>query len=131
MLLAQRRWAQGLILVVLACTPGVCLVWLPDPYEQQYQMDLFFKRFYEGTPVALKDIGAGSYLAVIECVDLAGLANMGVARRILNGEYETRTSGEITEASARASGSCTTHGRRAHSGQLAPSWNLDNLQQRR
>jgi hypothetical protein len=73
-------------------------------YEQQYQMGLFLKRFYGGTPVALNDIGAASYLGDIECVDLAGLANMDVARRILNGVYENEDIKEITEASGASIG---------------------------
>ena len=68
-------------------------------YEQQYQMGLFVKQFYEGMPVALNDIGAASFLGDIECVDLAGLANLDVARRRLQGLYESEDIQEVTNTS--------------------------------
>jgi hypothetical protein len=48
-------------------------------YEQQYQMGLFLKEYYAGAPVALNDIGAPSYLAGVQVMDLVGLASMDVA----------------------------------------------------
>ena len=58
-------------------------------YEQQYQMGLFVKKFYQGSSVAINDIGAINYLADIDCVDLYGLANMEVIKAKLNGIYNT------------------------------------------
>ncbi len=49
-------------------------------YEQQYQMGLFLRQFYEGESVAVNDIGAINYLADIKCLDLIGLADIEVAR---------------------------------------------------
>jgi hypothetical protein len=48
-------------------------------YQQQYQMGLFVKTFYEGRAVAANDIGAINYLADVRCLDLWGLASMEVA----------------------------------------------------
>lgn len=78
------------------------LAYLPQAtsniYEQQYQMGLFLQQFYDGAPVALNDIGAASFLGNIECVDLAGLADMDVARRRLRGLYESEDIQEIVAA---------------------------------
>ena len=49
-------------------------------YEQQYQMGLFLKRYYQGKVVAANDIGAINYLADIRCLDLWGLADIEVGR---------------------------------------------------
>ncbi len=67
-------------------------------YEQQYQMGLFLGRFYQGRVVALNDIGAASFLGDIDCVDLAGLADIDVARRMLAGLYESEDVRDIAEA---------------------------------
>lgn len=49
-------------------------------YEQQYQMGTFLNRFYGDQTVAVNDIGAVSYLADLNVVDLWGLASLGTAR---------------------------------------------------
>jgi hypothetical protein len=67
-------------------------------YSQQYQMGLFLKEFYRGTPVALNDIGAASFLGDIEPFDLVGLANREVASRMLNRWYQYDDIQELTEA---------------------------------
>jgi hypothetical protein len=66
-------------------------------YEQQYQMGLFLARFYEGRPIALNDIGAASFLGQIDCVDLAGLADMDVAKHLLSGLYESEDVRDIAD----------------------------------
>jgi len=116
-LIMYRRdeWSAGrsialelAVLLLFALSPlpdraAKALAYLPQAtaniYEQQYQMGLFLKQFYDGMPVALNDIGAASFLGDIECVDLAGLANMDVARRRLRGLYEAEDIREIVETS--------------------------------
>lgn len=44
-------------------------------YEQQYQMGLFVKEYYDGKAIAANDIGAISYLADVQMIDLWGLGN--------------------------------------------------------
>lgn len=44
-------------------------------YEQQYQMGLFIKKYYNKHTIAANDIGAISYLAEVHMIDLWGLAN--------------------------------------------------------
>ena len=44
-------------------------------FEQQYQMALFLRQFYQGQVVAANDIGAIDYLADFRLVDLAGLGH--------------------------------------------------------
>ncbi len=65
-------------------------------YEQQYQMGLFLRDYYQGETVTAHDIGAINYLADIRCVEVVGLANMEAAR--LNMEWKA-----IAEEGARLS----------------------------
>jgi hypothetical protein len=44
-------------------------------YEQQYQMGLFVKQYYNKHTIAANDIGAISYLAEVHMLDLWGLAS--------------------------------------------------------
>lgn len=48
-------------------------------YEQQYQMGLFMKQYYQQQTVAANDIGAISYYGNINTLDLWGLGNNEVA----------------------------------------------------
>lgn len=87
---ARQRYAA---LIALALTPGLSLGlrgWVAmtltpwatsNIYEQQMQMGLFLKQFYAGTPVAINDIGAVSYLSDnLPYLDVWGLGSMEVAR---------------------------------------------------
>jgi hypothetical protein len=56
-------------------------------YEQQLQMSLFLRAFYQGVPVAANDIGAISFYADIKTLDLMGLANLQVAQQRLGGAF--------------------------------------------
>lgn len=49
-------------------------------YEQQYQMGLFVKEYYNGKAIAANDIGAISYLADIQMIDLWGLGSNEVTK---------------------------------------------------
>ncbi len=54
-------------------------------YEQQYQMGLFIKKYYQGKGIALNDVGAVCYLANdIKIVDITGLGSSEVAKAIRN-----------------------------------------------
>jgi len=83
---------------------GAALIFLPQAskniYEQQYQMALFVKRYYQGSTIALNDIGAVNFLADVHCLDLWGLGNYQVTRLMQRHEYHT---GDILRL-ARASG---------------------------
>jgi hypothetical protein len=70
------------ILSLVIIVPGTANI-----YQQQYQMGLFLKEFYQGAPVAANDIGAINFLADIRCLDLWGLANLEVARARREGTY--------------------------------------------
>ena len=59
-------------------------------YEQQYQMGIFLKSFYQGKGVAANDIGAINYLADIKCLDLWGLSSIDVAKAKRNRTYSTQ-----------------------------------------
>ena len=56
-------------------------------YEQQYQIGLFLKKFYQGGSVAANDIGAINHLADIRCLDLWGLGNLNVASAKMRKRY--------------------------------------------
>jgi hypothetical protein len=66
-------------------------------YEQQYQMGMFLKTFYQGDGVAANDIGAINYFADIRCVDLWGLSSIEVAKAKRNQTYSTREIDLITK----------------------------------
>lgn len=58
-------------------------------YEQQYQMGLFFRRYYEGSIIAANDIGAINYLADIYTLDLVGLANKEVLEARIKNKFNS------------------------------------------
>jgi hypothetical protein len=66
-------------------------------YGQQYQMGLFLKKFYQGKAVAANDIGAISYLADIDCLDLWGLENLEVAKLKMKRNYKTQQIYNLTK----------------------------------
>jgi hypothetical protein len=49
-------------------------------YDQQYQMALFSKKYYNQSAIALNDIGAMAYFTDARIVDLWGLANTEVTK---------------------------------------------------
>jgi len=62
--------ATRLLWLLPQCTTNV--------FEQQYQMGVFIKQYYQGSTVALNDVGAVNFLADIHCLDLWGLADRGI-----------------------------------------------------
>lgn len=68
-------------------TPMAC----SNVFDQQYQMGLFLKTYYEKESVAANDIGAINFLADLKCCDLAGLANLDVFRSRLKGTFGTES----------------------------------------
>jgi len=93
-----RNLASGaltlLLFFPLAMKGGGRLYFLPqcttNVYEQQCQMGSFVRRYYQGSTVALNDIGAVNYLADIHCLDLWGLANPEVAAAKQKHTYQLR-----------------------------------------
>lgn len=60
-----------------------------DVYAQQYQMARFFAEEYPGKRVGLNDIGTTSWLNQNPVLDLWGLADGGVARSRVRGQWKT------------------------------------------
>lgn len=58
-------------------------------YEQQYQAAQFFSRYYYDQPIVANDVGLVSYYANAHCLDLWGLGNNEVTRRVMNGTFDT------------------------------------------
>jgi hypothetical protein len=76
--------ALAMLLLFPLAEKGARLLWFAPQctsniFEQQYQMGLFVRRYYQGLTVALNDIGAVNFLADIHCLDLWGLANREIA----------------------------------------------------
>jgi hypothetical protein len=81
------------IIYPCAVRAGAALIYLPQAskniYEQQYQMGLFIRRYYQGSTIALNDIGAVNFLADVHCLDLWGLATYEVTELMRHHEYHT------------------------------------------
>ncbi len=102
--LALSTWAnsRNLACVLLAlvlffplAVKGSRLLWfLPqctmNTFEQQYQMGLFVRQFYQGAVVGLNDIGAVNFLADIHCLDLYGLAEPEITAAMRNHTYQAQ-----------------------------------------
>jgi hypothetical protein len=74
---------------------GSRLLWLlpqctTNIFEQQYQMGSFVRQYYQGSTVALNDVGAVNFLADIHCLDLWGLASRDVTSLKREHNYHTR-----------------------------------------
>ena len=87
--------ALTLLLFFPLVVKGSRLLWfLPqctnNIFEQQYQMGSFVRQYYQGSTVALNDVGAVNFLADIHCLDLWGLANRDVTRLKREHNYHTR-----------------------------------------
>jgi hypothetical protein len=57
-------------------TPKACI----NIYDQQYQMAMFTKQYFNESNIALNDIGAMAYFTKANIIDLWGLANIEVTR---------------------------------------------------
>jgi len=93
------KYAAGVLLAAFLIYPcvvraGAALVFLPQAskniYEQQYQMGLFIKQYYQGSTIALNDIGAVNFLADVHCLDLWGLGNYEVTKLMYRHDYHAR-----------------------------------------
>jgi hypothetical protein len=71
-----------------------------DVYAQQYQMARFFAEEYPGKRVGLNDIGTTCWLGQNPVLDLWGLADGGVARARVRGQWKTEKMRAYVAASA-------------------------------
>jgi len=92
------KYAGGLFLAAFLFYPilvraGAALIFLPQGskniYEQQYQMARFIQRYYQGSTIALNDVGAVNFLADVHCLDLWGLGNYEVTQLRRRHDYHT------------------------------------------
>jgi len=93
------RHVAGVLLAAFLIYPcavrgGAALVFLPQAskniYEQQYQMGIFIKRYYQGSTIALNDIGAVNFLTDVHCLDLWGLGDYTITQLRQRHVYRTR-----------------------------------------
>jgi hypothetical protein len=61
-----------------------------DIYNQNYQMGEFLHKYYDSSAVAINDLGAVSYLAHGNSLDLWGIADISVARSKREGYYSAK-----------------------------------------
>lgn len=66
-------------------------------FEQQWQMARFLKQYYYGASIAANDIGAITYLADPQCLDLVGLANRTVFKHRRSETYTAAVIDSQTE----------------------------------
>ena len=57
-------------------------------YNWHYHMGLFVQRYYQGSPLAVNDLGAVNFMADIQCTDFHGLADLDVARAMLMKRFD-------------------------------------------
>ena len=94
----SRNLACGLLALILflpLAVKGSRLLWfLPqctmNTFEQQYQMGLFVRQYYQVAVVAVNDIGAVNFLADFHCLDLYGLAEPEITAAMRNHTYQAR-----------------------------------------
>lgn len=67
-------------------------------YEQQYQMSLFLREYYQDQPVAVNDIGAVSYVGSTKLLDVVGLGSLQVFRAVRENSLDKRAMDEMTAA---------------------------------
>jgi hypothetical protein len=96
--------ALALLLLFPLTVKGSRLLWLlprctTNIFEQQYQMGVFINQYYQGSTVALNDVGAANFLADFHCLDLWGLANREVTSAKRNGSYCTRDIADLSRQS--------------------------------
>jgi len=107
LLLQRRQYLRIFILAAVIVTAFSPLflravrtfIWIAPAakniYEQNYQMAMFLKKYYEGTTVAVNDIGAINYFADIDCLDIFGLGSLEVAGLRLSGGYNAESLGKL------------------------------------
>jgi len=98
--LRRRSWWKSIPVVLLALILAYPLVQraihycgntaaaMKNIHDQQYQMGLFLKRYFQGEVIAANDIGAITYLADIHLLDLAGLASKDVTLAIFHKNFK-------------------------------------------
>jgi len=57
-------------------------------YNWHYHMGLFVRRYYQGSALAVNDLGAVNFMADIQCTDFHGLADLDVARAMLRKRFD-------------------------------------------
>jgi hypothetical protein len=59
-----------------------------NTYLWHYQMGRFVQRYYQGSALAVNDLGAVNFMADIQCTDFHGLADLDVARAMLQKRFD-------------------------------------------
>jgi len=69
-----------------------------DIYKCNYQMGIFIMQYYRGRAVAVNDLGAANFMADIQCTDLHGLADLEVARALLQKRFDPQFIDDLARA---------------------------------
>jgi hypothetical protein len=59
-------------------------------YALHYHMGLFVRQYYQGSALAVNDLGTVNFMADIQCTDFHGLADLDVARALLRKRFDPR-----------------------------------------
>jgi hypothetical protein len=65
------------------------LIGIQNVYDQQYQMGLFVKKYYNNSTVLLNDLGGISYHSNAKIIDIAGLSNIDFVKAKNAGIYNS------------------------------------------
>ena len=106
------RGAFALMTTATACN---------EIYRQQYQLGRFFGAHYRGDAIALNDIGAVSWMAPVDVVDLIGLASNDIAQARRAGRVDAAFIADVVERRGVAAVAIYESHFRAV-GELPPGW---------
>ncbi len=67
-------------------------------YQQQYQMGMFIRQYYDDATVVLNDIGAVGFLSNARIIDVCGLSSMEFARAGLEGRLDQQTASALVDS---------------------------------
>ena len=117
----------ALLLFLPLAMKGTRLLWfLPqcttNIYEQQYQMGLFVNQYYQGSTLALNDVGAVNFLADIHCLDLWGLADRAVTSAKRRHNFHTRDIDDLSRQAGVRIAILYDHWFRGEIGGLPAEW---------
>jgi hypothetical protein len=69
-----------------------------DIYRCNYQMGQFIRRYYQGSVVAVNDLGMANFAADIHCTDFHGLADVEVARALLQKRFDPQFMDDLVKS---------------------------------
>jgi hypothetical protein len=69
-----------------------------NTYLWHYQMGRFVRQYYQGSSLAVNDLGAVNFMADIHCTDFHGLADLDVARAMLQKRFDPQFMDDLAKS---------------------------------